>query len=359
MSTTAKTKKVKRSGVDRQALWAKFSAEVGPTASGSNIECVYRPNGLREVCDCCGAGIAITDEGFQACTSASCGVIYRDTLDQTAEWRWYGAEDSQGSDPTRCGMPINPLLRESSYGCKVLCPGRSTYEMRKIRRYTEWQSMPYREKAQYDEFQRITMLGTQGGISKKIIDDALHYHKMVSEAKTFRGDNRDGIIAASVYVSSRLNNCPRTAREIAEIFRLDPECATKGCKNAVQIINELESELGAEEKTKLCQTTPAAFIARYCSKLHICEELTRLCTFIALRIQRNGLIPENTPHSIAAGIVYFVSCVCNLNVSKKDVSTISDISEVTINKCFKKLEMMDKDLVPAAILKKYAGGSVD
>ena len=50
------------------------------------------------------------------------------------------------SDPTRCGMPINPLLKESSYGCKVICNSNSSYEMRKIRRYTEWQSMPYKEK---------------------------------------------------------------------------------------------------------------------------------------------------------------------------------------------------------------------
>ena len=27
--------------------------------------------------------------------------------------------------------------------------------MRKIRRYTEWQSMPYEEKAQYDEFENL------------------------------------------------------------------------------------------------------------------------------------------------------------------------------------------------------------
>ena len=73
----------------------------------------------------------------------------------SAEWRYYGADDNQNSDPTRCGMPVNPLLKESSYGCKVICQGSTTYEMRKIRRYTEWQSMPYKEKSQYDEFQRL------------------------------------------------------------------------------------------------------------------------------------------------------------------------------------------------------------
>ena len=106
---------------------------------------------------------------------------------------YYGADDNQNSDPTRCGMPINPLLEESSFGCKVLCMGKSSYEMRKIRRYTEWQTMPYKEKAQYDDFQRITIFANNAGISKKIIDDAIRYHKKISEYEQhFRGDNKDG-----------------------------------------------------------------------------------------------------------------------------------------------------------------------
>ena len=67
----------------------------------------------------------------------------------------------------------------------------------------------------------------------------------------------------------------------------------------------------------------------------------------------NNLIPENTPHSIAGGIIYFVSQICNLNVSKKDVKIASNTSEVTINKCYKKLEKFKDKLIPTVIIKKY------
>ncbi|GAG09949.1 unnamed protein product, partial [marine sediment metagenome] len=59
------------------------------------------------------------------------------------------------------------------------------------------------------------------------------------------------------------------------------------------------------------------------------------------------------PHSIAAGIIYFVSQECNLNVSKRNVNNISEISEVTINKCYKKLESMKSELIPQPIISKY------
>jgi transcription initiation factor TFIIIB Brf1 subunit/transcription initiation factor TFIIB len=65
-------------------------------------------------------------------------------------------------------------------------------------------------------------------------------------------------------------------------------------------------------------------------------------------------MPENTPHSIAAGVVYFIAQMCKLNVSKRDVKNVSEISEVTINKCFKKLEKIKDVLMPDVIIQKYS-----
>jgi transcription initiation factor TFIIB len=322
----------------------------------TDVECLYRKSGIREKCEVCASDVMLTDDGFLTCKNPACSILYKDeSLDQSAEWRYYGADDNQNSDPTRCGMPVNPLLKESSYGCKVMCEGGSySQDMMKIRRYTEWQSMPYREKAQYDMFQKITIFAQNKGISKMIIDEALRVHKRISEHKTFRSLNRDGVVGASIYIACKIHNCPRTPKEIANIFNLDNTSATKGCKNAVSIINELESNLDNSEKTNFCKTKPEAFIERYCSRLSINDELTKVCQFIAVMIEKQNLIPENTPHSIASGIIYFVASMCHLPITKKDVNRISDMSEVTINKCYKKLYDMREKLIPSMIIAKYA-----
>jgi transcription initiation factor TFIIB len=356
MTTNEKSKKRRDHVSNKTELWNIFDTEImGETKPVVPLECVYRATGDRENCERCAFNLSFSDEGFLTCTNSKCGIIYKDILDQSPEWRYYGADDNQNSDPTRCGMPINPLLEESSYGCKVLCIGKSTYEMRKIRRYTEWQSMPYKEKSQYDEFQRITVMAQNAGIPKLIIDNAIRYHKKICEyEQTFRGDNKDGLIAASIYIACRINNYPRTAKELATIFHLDVTSATHGCKNAQLIINQLEKDVDNDDKTNFCKTKPEAFIERYCSRLNINAELTNLCKFIAIKIETQNLMPENTPHSIASGVVYFVSQLCKLNINKKDVRSISEISEVTINKCYKKLEKLTEQIVPAIILKKYA-----
>ena len=321
----------------------------------ASASCVYRECGERERCELCSATLVLTDEGFYACTNMQCGIIYTDMLDQGAEWRYYGADDNQSADPTRCGMPVNPLLKESSYGFKILRSGKSSsFDMAKIARYMDWQSMPYNEKALYEDFKRITIFAEQGGIPKLIIDDAMRYHSKFAEATSFRGLNRDGIIAATIYIAARTNGYPRTAKEIASIFHLDNTSATRGCRNAISIINDLEHDLSNEEKTPLGTTTPSSFIERYCSKLCINSELTDMCMFVANQIEMRNLIPENTPDSIAAGVVYFVAQECKLNVSKHNVQHVSQISQVTINKCFKKMLELKHLLLTPKMVEKYA-----
>jgi hypothetical protein len=121
----------------------------------------------------------------------------------------------------------------------------------------------------------------------------------------------------------------------------------------IENISKIEKDLEISDKTNFGRTTSVAFIERYCSKLNINNELTQVCKFISMKIEKMNLMTENTPHSIAAGIVYFVAQYCQLNISKKDVKNVSEISEVTINKCQKKLEKMKDTLIPPAILKKY------
>jgi transcription initiation factor TFIIB len=225
--------------------------------------------------------------------------------------------------------------------------------MKKIRKWTEWQSMPHKEKSLYDEFQFITIMAQNAGIPKIFIDVAMTIHKDISEQKMFRGLNRDGIKAASIYISCRLNGCPRTSHEIAEIFKLDKTSATSGCSMAVNILHNIERNVEPNDQIVLGSTTPSSFIDRFCSRLNINNELTLLSKFIAKKVESQNIILDNTPHSIAAGIIYFISQNCNLNISKNDIKQICGVSEVTINKCFKKMEKLKMNLIPKCILEKY------
>lgn len=354
MNKTQKKKKT-MSNENKSKLWEIFDSDkkILDDEPISKIECLYSATGQHDMCSTCNSYLIIMDDGFPTCTNPECCIMYRDVLDYSPEWRFYGAEDKNANDPTRCGNPINPLLVESSFGCKVLCSNNSSYEMKKIRKWTEWQSMPHKEKSLYDEFQFITHMAQNSGIPKIFIDDAMVLHKDISEQKMFRGMNRDGIKAASIYISCRLNGCPRTAHEIAEIFKLDKTSATNGCSMAVNILHNIERNMDPSQKTDLCVTLPSSFIDRYCSRMNFNKEMTMLAKFVTNKIEKNNIITDNIPHAIAAGVVYFVSQICGMNTNKVDIKNVSGVSEVTINKCYKKLDSIKDSLVPKSILDKY------
>ena len=304
-------------------------------------------------CNHCDSLLTIMEDGFPTCTNSKCSIMCKNVLDYSPEWRFYASNDKTVSDPTRCGNPINPLLKESSFGCKILCDHKSSYEMKRIRKWTEWQSTPHKEKSLYEEFQFITIMAQNAGIPKIFIDSAMSIHKDISEQKMFRGMNRDGIKAASIYISCRLNGCQRTSYEIAEIFKLDKRSATYGCSSAVSILNNIERNFNSSDKSEFGRSTPSAFIDRYCSRLDMNDELSSLAKFIAEKLENDVVISDNTPQSSAAGITFFVANICGLNVSKTNIKTICGVSEVTVNKCYRKLLLIRDKIIPNCIIQKY------
>ena len=128
-----------------------------------------------------------------------CGSIDDTIRDESAEWRFYGYSDSKSVDPSRCGgIPINDLLPKSSMG---------------------------------------TTIG-----SGNIINDAKLYYKMLSEkneenANIFltRGNNRNSLIVACLYISSKNNKKPFKEKNILKIFNISKSDLTKGLKNEFRV----------------------------------------------------------------------------------------------------------------------------
>ena len=83
MTEGTKTKKIKKNQANND-LWKKFDEEINNNKS--NLECIYsNQNGQRELCECCGSILIITDEGFMSCKNLTCGVLYKDMIDHSAE----------------------------------------------------------------------------------------------------------------------------------------------------------------------------------------------------------------------------------------------------------------------------------
>ena len=336
--------------IDIENILGDFKKILEPleNESESKINGCSRPSlEFNDQCMECGCDDIVVISGEAVCRG--CGAINHTIIDSNAEWRFYGSEDSKYSDPTRCGLPTNELLPQSSLGSTIgFKPGES-FEMRKIRNYHLWNAMPYRERALYNVFESIQIRAINNGIPLCIIDEAKNLYKKISDIQINRGSNRHGIIASCIYKACILQGSPRSAKEIATIFKLNTRHMTKGCKKFDEIMNMNNSNtfIVCTPSTNSCD-----FIQRFCSKLGLGENVVNICKHVCEKADEYNLVSKCIPPSIAAGSIFLVCNILNINISKKEISTTCKISEVTISKCYKSLLKYHKYLFPEDIIKK-------
>jgi len=273
----------------------------------------------------------VNDNGVFICRD--CG-IETDTLLEDAEWRYYGADDTRSTNPTRCGMPINALLPQSSLGTVIgYSYNTNNSDTRKIRNFNTWNGMPYKERSLYNVFNIISQKCDAASLPKCIIDESKILYKSISNKKISRGNNRKGLIAATVYHACKNKNVPRSTKEIAKIFDIKIGVMTKGNKQFYDLYNSIHKKK-IKSKTP---TQPVDFIERFASALNLPDNVCEKSKEFAIKAFDNKLTCENTPPSIAVGCIYLACNLSDYSINKKFISKNCNISEVTINKCYKKL----------------------
>jgi transcription initiation factor TFIIIB Brf1 subunit/transcription initiation factor TFIIB len=274
-----------------------------------------------QICNC-GSTKIVVEDCMQIC--ALCSSIIGKVIDNTAEWRYYGG-DNKCDDPSRCGLPTNSLLPKSSLGSMI--GGNkysSNYDIRLIRKYQMWNAMPYNERALWNVFDKLTSVSSSNGIPQKIIDDAKVLYKRASEKKISRGHNKEGLIASCIYHACLINKIPKSSKDIAAMFGISHVTLNKG-NTRFQTLLQLN----------VSSPNPIDFISQYGNNLNMSISDINKCKELVKLIEENEIMNDNSPTSSAAGILYYYSTVKGLGYSKKSFAKACNVSEVTIIKCYK------------------------
>ena len=235
-----------------------------------------------------------------------------------------------------------------SCGTMISSKGNSP-EVKRLRTIHKYITSNYNDRAILKIFDDLTTVSTNHNINPVIIECAKKIYKDIRDVKISRGINRDALIATCLMTSLNINNVSRSQKEIAEIFGISQSHITSSRKK----LSELNSYIKNNIMYKINITNPEHFIPRFCSMLNIEKKYIQLMNLLSKKIVKLPDISENTPPAIASGIIYFVCYLCKLPVNKKSISITCKISEVTINKCFKKLLNFIEILLSNDIKEKY------
>ena len=322
---------------------------VEDTSSKTNVISNNIPDNEKVSCSNCNVEENIIYEsGAYYC--GSCGVFIKKMLNH--KYAYNNFYDDNNHNPCRVGSGTNILLPKSSLGSVIYNKNKS-YNYNKMAKYNSWNAMPYKERSQWKIFTLITEACNKHKLPKIIIEDSKIYYKHISENVISRGSNRRGLIAACVYNSCKKQKVPRSCKEIAEIFNIGLKDMTKGCKKFNEIWRIVNKNTCLNKNNTFYRSTnPLDYIDRFCSKLSIPKKIKNIAEIVSIKsiTFKHDIVNDNTAPSISAGVVFLVCKLYNYNITKKDISSISKISEVTITKCYKKLLMYKKQLLPKLVL---------
>lgn len=234
----------------------------------------------------------------------------------------------------RYGLPVNQLLPKSSVGTNISSQ-YSSNTMNRIEKYQRWNSMPYKERSLYTVFTSIQEKCNKHNLPMVISRTAKSLYTLVADTKISRGNNRKGIIAACVFHACKECAVPRSSNEIAKIFEIDPKIMTKGIKKYTEIMRL--NKHNHERITNIKSITIDDFIDRFSHKLNLNDTDIQIIKNIVDECKLCKIEKDNTPPAMASGCIYLYIKHSSVKITKKEISNISQISEVTINKCYKKI----------------------
>jgi transcription initiation factor TFIIIB Brf1 subunit/transcription initiation factor TFIIB len=284
-----------------------------------------------DICINCKSTNLIIDNIKNNIVCMDCAVINKEFLDHNCDII------NSEVDNYRYGPPSNFFFPKASLGTKIVSKG-----FNKLSLLQKQGQMPYKEKSLMDVLDNIQIKCKKYNITQTIIDSAKILYKKVSESVHNKGKrkgkniimrciNRRSMIAACLFHACKLQSETRSPKEIADIYDLEIKHVNRGCRRFCDIIDShtLFYQIKSSQSSD--------FIERFAKKLNIDNTYIDKAKDVAINIQKLDLASTHEPPSVAAGSILLVTQYYNISLSKKQISDIFNVSDVTISKTFRKI----------------------
>ena len=286
-----------------------------------------------------------------------CGEVLETEIDQSAEYRFFSAEDRSGNDPCRVGAPTDVRFPSSNLGTIILLKSQggnasNARAMNRIRRYHTWNMIPYKERSLLQVFEQFALASVNNGINGKAIDTAKQLYIQLVEHCDRRGMSRNCVVASSVYAALKIVGEPRKPKEIADMFHLTTAQFTKAYKYFQEVLAMAKQRglISDELAPASAPSTKASnYITHPLSKLPISRsqylDIQAQAMLVANKAEELLVSPENMPPSLAAGTIAFVLQRTGYqDIPLERIASVCNVSEGTLQKCLKRLELAKDSL---------------
>ena len=260
----------------------------------------------------------------------SCGLCDSHFIKDECEWTSGLNSDGVVHDPSRVGMPCDPLY-SNHWGRGTLIKPRfnQTHKYALMCRLSFHDSMNHRDRALHKAYLEFDIICRENlKLPPNIVKIAQVFYKKIAESQLTRGAVRSGIKANCVFFACKEAKVPRTTADIASAFGI----STKDISRTYDTVRGYIQEKSSKQITR-----PRDMVVRIFNSMgfHMDRTAQRLkmkcinaCDLVATYPKLMG----KTPNAVASVVIVRVLRNTDLEVTKEDVANAAGISVATINK---------------------------
>ncbi|WP_435360776.1 transcription initiation factor IIB [Haloarchaeobius sp. DFWS5] len=282
------------------------------------------------------SGRLMNDEEHGETVCSQCGlVVETDSIDRGPEWRAF--DSSEKDKKSRVGAPTTQMMHDKGLSTSIGWQDKDAYgralssrQRRKMQRLRTWderfRTRDSKERNLKQALGEIDRMASALGLPESVRETASVIYRRALEEDLLPGRSIEGVATASLYAAARQAGTPRSLDEVAAVSRVDDMEFKRTYRYIVR-------ELGLEVQP----ADPESYVARFASDLDLSDEAEMQARELLRTAKEAGLHSGKSPVGLAAAAVYAGSLLVNERVTQNDVSSVANVSEVTIRNRYKEL----------------------
>jgi transcription initiation factor TFIIB len=288
------------------------------------------------LCPECGNKNLISDDTRGEIVCNDCGlVLSQRVIDSGPEWRAFTSEEANRK--VRVGAPTTLTLHDKGLSTmigwknkdafgKAISPKMKAevYRLRKWHVRTRTNKSIDRNLAY--AMNELDRFASQLNFSKDIKESAAHIYRKMAHKNLIRGRSIEAMLIASIYLSCRLNNIPKTLDDFLEFALVDKKKIAR-CYRL--ILNEL--------KLNIHVSSPINFIPRFCAELRLSGRTQNRAASILKLAKKYRITAGKAPTGLAGAALYVAAIQEGERRTQKEISIAAGVTEATIRNRYKEL----------------------
>jgi transcription initiation factor TFIIB len=294
------------------------------------------PQNNLTLCPECGNTNLISDEARGEIVCSVCGLVLgQRIIDSGPEWRAFSSEEA--SKKVRVGAPTTLTLHDKGLSTMIGWKNKDAFgksispKMKaEVYRLRKWHVRTRTNKSidrnlayAMNELDRFS---SQLNLSKDLKESAAHIYRKMAIKNLIRGRSIEAMLIASIYLSCRLNNIPKTLDDFLEFAMVDKKKIAR-CYRL--IINELKINIGV--------SSPINFIPRFCASLNLSGRTQNRAAELLKLAKKYHITAGKAPTGLAGAALYVAAIQEGERRTQKEISLAAGVTEATIRNRYKEL----------------------